>query len=156
MSNYIELSELLNDPSLSPEMRTFVTKLNELSKVSKLPKRVKRAFIYTKPQEYFLELCINCLCCGGERKELYFMKDDKDGSLRAKPYWLMKGSPRPEGIKEKKIRVHTCGLCKINLEKLSKEELINKLYGVFEDVLRQAVEMPQKPRLKIRDFNKEE
>ena len=163
MSDYIELSKLLNDPLLSPEMRAFAEKLKGAFKP---PKKTtsgasskgasSKAFLYAKPKEYFLELNINCLCCGGERKELYFMRDNKDGSLKAEQAWIMANSPRPEGIKEKKIRVHTCKECRRNLEKLSKEELIERLYGVFEGVLKQAVKMPRKPRLKIRDFNKED
>lgn len=157
-----ELEKLLNDPLLSPEMRAFAEKMKGLSSKKKplAPKKPRelapKAFLYAKPKEYFLELSMNCLCCGGERKELYFMKDNKDGSLKAEQAWVMANSPRPEGIKEKRIKVHTCKECRRNLEKLSKEELVEKHFKVFEDVLRQAVKMPRKPRLKIRDFNNED
>ena len=163
MPEKIDLSKLLNDPSISPEMRAFAEKLKAFaalgkSKKEKLPDHQSHSHkFYQKLEEYYLEVEFTCLCCGNKRKQMFFMADQGDGTLRGEGSFLF-GDNKPKSFKTKRSGVFTCRDCTSRLSQLSKEELVKRHLEYFASMVSRPKSMPRKKKLQLRyvDNEKEE
>jgi len=162
MPEKIDISKILNDPSISPEMRAFAEKLKAFAALGKSKKEKFPGFqthtprhrFYTKLEEYYLEVEFNCLCCGNKRKQMFFMADQGDGTLRGEGSFLF-GDNKPKSFKTKRSGVFTCRDCTSRLSQLSKEELVKRHLEYFASMVSRPKSMPRKKKFVLRHIDNE-
>ena len=155
MPDSIDLSKILNDPSISPEMRAFAEKLKAFaalgkSKKEKLP--APRHRFYQKLEEYYLEIEFTCLCCSNKWKTMFFMADQGDGTLRGEGSFLF-GDNKPKTFKTKRSGVFTCQNCTSRLSQLTKEELVKRHLEYFASMVSRPKSMPRKKKFVLRHID---
>jgi len=157
MADSIDISKILNDPSISPEMRAFAEKLKAFAapttKAKKLPGHQSHSHrFYQKLEEYYLEVEFNCLCCGNKRKQMFFMADQGDGTLRGEGSFLF-GDNKPKSFKTKRSGVFTCQSCTSRLSQLSKEELVKRHLEYFASMIPRSKSIPRKKKFVLRHID---
>ena len=92
-------------------------------------KRAKKEALPTAPKDYILRKTLTCSCCKTITKETYYMKyieeESKtlwDDCLRAIPFT---GTQPPD--RTEKTTIRNCKSCKSILDKLTKEQLVDKI-----------------------------
>ena len=163
MPDSIDLSKLLNDSSLSPEMRAFAEKLKAFAAPKKkLPGHQTHSHkFYNKLEEYYLEIEFTCLCCSNKWKTMFFMADQGDGTLRGEGSEqssqgsFLFGDNKPKSFKTKRSGVFTCRDCTSRLSQLSKEELVKRHLEYFASMIPRPKSMPRKKKFVLRHIDNE-
>jgi len=164
MPEKIDISKILNDPSISPEMRAFAEKLKAFAALGKSKKEkfpAPRHRFYTKLEEYYLEVEFTCLCCSNKWKTMFFMADQGDGTLRGEGSEqssqgsFLFGDNKPKSFKTKRSGVFTCQDCTSRLSQLSKEELVKRHLEYFASMVSRPKSMPRKKKFVLRHIDNE-
>lgn len=114
--------------ALKPADREMVKKMGFKAPKAQR-KRTKSETLPSAPKDYILRKILTCSCCKTTTKETYYMKYIKEESktswddcLRAIPF---NGVQPPDRIEKTTIR--NCKSCRSSLNKLTQEQLINKI-----------------------------